>query len=435
MSRCREAIDLSIKTQPLDRMMFFYAGVQEPLIRCLLRFRDHLDEGTLRRAVELSMDAVPPLRGTFDEARLSWRAARFSAADVLRIEAVPGGSDPAPYMLSSIDWTRMPQLQVRILREAERDSMVFIVNHMVMDGAGFKQFLYLLADLYAKCAADPAYEGPAPLAGPRNLGQILRNLPIPERMKILAAPTDSTNSDPAMRLPLVGNDARPALVVSHLDEALFEAVRHGAKKRGASVNDVFLAAYLRALRSMTGCARVAVPCPVDLRRFARPGQNCGICNLTGSFSCGVEIGADETFYGTLAKVAEATHAQKEKTDCLKGPTLFCIIDRLLPHRVVRKLFLKLAPPPVIGYTNLGVLNEALLRFGAHEAGDAFFATAIKKPPYFQLSVSTYRGSCTLSSSLYATEEDEKKVRDLHARIIRDMGSVAENVQNIPGCGC
>jgi NRPS condensation-like uncharacterized protein len=416
-------------------MMFFYAGVQEPLIRCLLRFGDRLDEGALRRAVELSMDAAPQLRCTFDEARFSWREARFSAADALRIEAVPDGSDPAPFMLSSIDWTRMPQLQVRVLREAARDSLAFTVNHMVMDGAGFKQFLYLVAGLYAKCAADPACEGPATLPGQRGLGQVLRNLPILERLKILAAPSDSAKPDLAMRLPLVGDAARPTLVVSRVDEARFEVIRRCAKERGASVNDVFLAAYLRALRSFTGCARVAVPCPVDLRRFARPGQICGICNLTGSFSCGADIGADEAFYETLAKVAETMRAQKEKSGCFKGPTQFCVIDRLLPHRVVRKLFLKLAPPPVIGYTNIGVLDEARLRFGSHEADDAFFATAVKKTPYFQLSVSTYRGSCTLSSSLYATEEDEKTVRKMHAQIIRDMADAAKNVQNIPDSDC
>lgn len=435
MSRHREAIDLSIKTQPLDRMMFFYAGVQEPLIRCLLRFRDRLDEDVLWRAVELSMDAVPQLRSTFDEARFSWRAARLSAADALRIETVPDGSDPAPHMLSSIDWTRMPQLQVRLLRETHHDSLVFIVNHMVMDGAGFKQFLYVLADLYTKCAAEAAYEGPAPLAGPRGLGQILHNLPILKRLKILVAPNDSANPDPAMRLPLVGDAARPVLVVSRVDGAGFQSIRRYAKERGASVNDVFLAAYLRALHSITGRPRVAVPCPVDLRRFARSGQICGICNLTGNFSCAVEIGAHETFQETLSKVCETMRAQKEKSDCLKGPTQFYIIDRLLPHRVVRKLFLKLAPPPIIGYTNLGVLDEAHLCFGSHEADDAFFATAIKKPPYFQLSISTYRGSCTLSSSLYATEADEKTVREMQAHIISDMADAAQNVQNIPGPAC
>ena len=56
------------------------------------------------------------------------------------------------------------------------------------------------------------------------------------------------------------------------------------------------------------------------------------------------------------------------------------------------------------------------RFADLAVEDAFISTAVKHAPYFQLSVSTYRGCCTLTSSLYGTEEDRKIVDNLLSQV-------------------
>jgi NRPS condensation-like uncharacterized protein len=50
--------DEKIKTQPFDCMQFFYGAVQEPRIRCFIRFQDHISETALKRAVNLSIGGV-----------------------------------------------------------------------------------------------------------------------------------------------------------------------------------------------------------------------------------------------------------------------------------------------------------------------------------------------------------------------------------------
>ena len=95
-----------------------------------------------------------------------------------------------------------------------------------------------------------------------------------------------------------------------------------ARPMGATVNDLLLAAYARALCKRTGCTGVTLPCPVDLRRFGHPGQSFGICNLTSNYFCHLTIRDDEGFDEVLADVAGQMREQKEGVGCLQGPLLF-----------------------------------------------------------------------------------------------------------------
>ncbi|HRN17137.1 MAG TPA: hypothetical protein PLF38_08850, partial [Xylanibacter oryzae] len=72
------------------------------------------------------------------------------------------------------------------------------------------------------------------------------------------------------------------------------------------------------------------------------------------------------------------------------------------------------------YTNLGVIDERRLYFGNHNIESAYITTAIKKNPYFQLSVSTFKDRCTLSASLFAAEEDVKLVNEILDNIKNEL---------------
>jgi NRPS condensation-like uncharacterized protein len=412
--------DDRFKTQPFDCMLYFYQAVQEPRIRCLIHFEGRLDGEALRRAVDLSLGAAPLMGCAFDEARHRWTEPRISARNMLCI--VEGPEDDAlQYLLSTIDCAREPQLKLFLVKGAQSDALAAIVNHQVCDGAGFKQYLYLLADLYSKCARGEEPAPPAP--GPRGLDQLLRNLNFGRKLNILWAREDTPRPDPAMVLPLDGGES-PAIVAATIEAESLDALRRYARGQGVSVNDLLLTAYARALRRATGCGAIVLPCPVDLRKYQKPGQRCGVCNLTGSYTCAVDIAPGEVFCETLRKVAARMAAQKVSDACLKGPMLFHMAYHALPFPAVRMLFEKVSPVPVIGYTNLGVLDDARLRFGDCDAREAFISTALKRPPYFQLSISTFRGRCALTASLYASKADRQRVDDFLRQIVQELEDAA-----------
>lgn len=417
-----------VKTQPFDCIQYFYSVVQEPRIRCLIRFRGRIDETALLAALDLSIGAVPLLAFTFDEARHTWRDAGFTASDILRIVNLKDRKDAERYLLSDFDHAREAQLRVFLLREQTCDTLILLINHMVTDGVGFKQYLYLLSDLYGKCESGAGVGCSVVPHGKRNLHQLLKNLPFREKMRILRLKPDLRLPDPAMRLPLAGNDGNPMIVKETLDEAMFDAVKRYAKARRASVNDLFLTSYMRALRGATGCGTINMSCPVDLRRYA-PGQECGICNLTGNLICEAEIARDEAFSDTLKKVSVQMTEQKESGLSLKGAMQFHMMYHLLPYKMAHALFLKCAPMPVLCYSNLGVLDHAQLRFGSHTIDEAFMSTAIRRPPYYQLSIVTYRNRCIFTSSLFGTEADRNQAEGFLSKVVNEL---MEGISNAPG---
>jgi len=414
-----------LKAQPFDCMQYFYGAAQEPLIRCLIRFSGHLNENALKHAVDLSIGALPLIACCFDEKVHCWRKHGFTADNVVHPVEVQNedGAAVKKFFLSSIDRTCEPQLKIFLAREEKLDTLCVIINHMVSDGGGLKEYLYLLADLYSKCEKDAGYHVKPQSFGKRNLNQLLRNLSFKQKLGILFSKAPSHKPDPAMILPIKGDQSSPILVIRRIEKERFAQIRSFAKSSHASVNDMLLAAYIRTLHRVTGCTDLTVPCPVDLRRYKKVGQMCGICNLTANYSCHVDMTCDEPFGETLKKISAQMQAQKESDACLKGPMLYHMMFHILPFGTVRKLFYKISPVPVTSYTNLGIIDDEKLRFSSLTVENAFISTAVKHVPYFQLSVSTYGGCCTLTSSLYATEEDRKNVEDFLSQVENELNSL------------
>ncbi|TQI68925.1 hypothetical protein [Clostridium sp. KNHs216] len=411
-----------IKAQAFDCMQNFYGTVQEPRIRCYVRFHDHISETSLKKAVQLSVGAIPELTCVFDKKRHCWEKRPFTAEDMFCLINISGEGESSrfPYLLTAIEPTCEPQIKILLLRDERHDTLCLIINHMVSDGAGFKQYLYLLCDLYSKCEKDAKFsKSPEPL-GRRNLNQLLKNLSFKEKLAILFSKSNYGKPDPAIVLPLTGDSSHPIICRTQIEKEQFNAIRHFTNDCHVSVNDMILTAYIRVLHQITGCKKITVPCPVDLRKYKKEGQQCGICNLTGNYWCDTEIAPGEIFSETLQKVSGQMRSQKQSNDCLKGPMLFHMLFHILPFSAVQKSFLRISPVPVTSYSNLGILDNERLCFGGHEIEDAFISTAVKKVPYFQLSVSTYQGRCTLTSSLYGSEEDRKLVSGVLNQIVQEI---------------
>jgi NRPS condensation-like uncharacterized protein len=81
--------------------------------------------------------------------------------------------------------------------------------------------------------------------------------------------------------------------------------------------------------------------------------------------------------------------------------------------------------PVTSYSNLGVLNEERLRFAGGEIANASLATAVKRPPYYQLSLSTWRDTCTLSCCVDISVEDRETARRALEETIKDFTNLSE----------
>jgi NRPS condensation-like uncharacterized protein len=396
-----------IKAETLDIMQFFYRSTQDPLVRCFVRLDGHIDETALMAAITSTAETIPFIFCRFNMSvkRPHWQRDCYKAEDIVKI--IDSGEDAeaiaAVQLTATIDIFHEPQLKIIIVRDKQSDRLCIIMNHMVCDGGGFKEYLYLLSDLYNRCKGGLGHQADAVVTS-RSTEQLFSRFTLMEKLHILFSRDELGKQKNGLVYRLQGDSNQPFIVTRPIPEARFLSIKARAKSLGATVNDMVLTSYMRALSNVTGQTTITIPCPVDLRKYLLPGSS-SICNLTSNLICEVQIDKSEPFDTTLVKVAGEMEKQKSSKACLKGIMLLEILSRVLPFGVLQKNFNKFFTIPVTSYTNLGVIDKKLFRFDGVVITDAYLTGAIKVVPYFQVSVSTYNNCCTLSCNLHGTQQD------------------------------
>ena len=406
-------------TETCDLMQYFYTTVHDPIIRALLRFSGRLDPDALKRAVDRSAFAAPQILCCFSKEKHAWEDRGFTAEQIVHTVDAAEGEDPSEELLfSTIAFFEEPHLKIYLVRGRKGDSLCVIISHLVADGVGLKQYLGLLAGLYS--AFEAGREPATPLPGDRSVRQLSKSFRFGEKLRIFSSRMDFEKQEPSMYLPFEKGEGEPFCVLRRIEPERFSQLHAYAKRRGATLNDLLLAAYFRAHHALTGCPRLVLPCPVDARKYLPENSNCGVCNLTSSFMVRLSVRDEDPFDETLRAVSEQMSAQKNSTACLKGPLLLDDLFRVLPYSATRRMFFKTFYIPIISYTNIGVLKPELLRFGRSETTDAYLTTAVKKAPFFQVSVSSFAGRCTLSSNMEGTPQNRQTVEQFYDRMLAEL---------------
>ncbi len=244
-----------------------------------------------------------------------------------------------------------------------------------------------------------------------------------ERLSLWSAKYDLLQQSESLRVPYTGDPAHPLIRTRSLSPDSLAALKQYAHARHATVNDVLLTAYARALAKATGESHVSLPCPVDLRKYLDEGDSLSICNLTTNYVVTVDVLNDTPFAETLHVVSSQISEQKASNACLKSVLLVEFAFRWIPFGFMKRLFPKLFTIPVTSYTNLGMLDAEHLRFGAARVTSALLTGAVKYSPYFQISVSSLEQTLTLSCNLYGTAGDGESADTMLESVVSELTAV------------
>lgn len=399
------------KAEAFDIMQYFYGSVHEPLIHSLIEFSGHIDEMVLKKAVSVSTDINPLIRCYFDinHKYPYWKEKDFKGEDFVKVIACSSNEEEQKIKLlaSKIDALNGPQLKIYVIRKQDSDILCIIINHMLCDGAGFKEYLYELSDLYTKCKKN--IEIPKRELASRSINQLFKNIKWHEKLNILFSKSELSKQKNEVRYSLEGAKGNPLFITIDITSEELEIIKAYGKLNGATVNDIIITAYVRALYRKTGNERIVIPCPIDLRKYLSVEEEHGICNLTSNYICDVIMDNNKSFADTLMDVSKQMKLQKSNNNCLKPVILLECFFNVLPFNLMKKLFDKVFTIPVVSYTNLGVIDKKQLNFDNIEISHIYLTGAIKHVPYFQIAVSTYNGVCTISSNLFGSENDKKNI--------------------------
>ena len=81
--------------------------------------------------------------------------------------------------------------------------------------------------------------------------------------------------------------------------------------------------------------------------------------------------------------------------------------------------------PLIGMSNIGLLNDALLKLGDANLVDGFMTGAVKFKPYMQLALTTVKGVMTMTIAIRGNDKDREIVEGFFDLIVSNMREFVE----------
>lgn len=417
----KHSISFQAEAWDILQYLFEVKKINDHTLHFVAELSGKIDVEQLKKAVNISADVFPLIACRFTESkdRPFWKYVGYTANEIVTFSEKDERDNSAnDFICTQIDAFDGPQVKIKVFRNGNNDTLVILINHMLCDAAGFKDYLYLLCDIYSMLEENPDYCPDT--SGSRRICQLLKNFSIHDKMKIMFSKNNMSIHDSAT-FELTGDLKTPFIEQRKIPRDTFCSLKTYVNKHNATVNDLFLSAYIRSLYKIFGHA-VAIPCTVDLRKYLVNHKAEGICNLCTNLSCNVGKEIGQSFNQTLDKVKRVMDKEKSSTSCLKSITLLEKVFDILPYKTAKKIVDKSFSNAPIAFTNIGVLDKSRLTFGRTEIAQAYMTGSIKYAPYFQLAVSTFDNQVTLSVNLYGTQSDKNTVSLFFDNIIHELQS-------------
>lgn len=375
-----------------------------PVIYCHMEIKGHLDLTRLKDALQQTSRLIPEILYVFD-----FKKGIFTDIGLRVDDIILWGKQ-----LYLWDLSRKPQLQISIHRTGQRDTVIVGISHILADGNGFLQYLYLLSSLYNHPHTN------LPRENERNLFPLLRNIHVKkQRFPDRFLPSGKRTPLPLLRSPNGGTSC--FCMVSQIPETDFLALHEKAKKKQVTLNDLFMTAYARIIARQNAIDTVHLPCPADLRLFHPIKDRLTVANMTGIFkNVVIEVKPRHTFNDTLSQVHLEMERQKACFLCFEGIQLLHGLFRKLPLPLLSAAIKAAYRPLPVSYTNIGMIDHRKFAFHGCEIESCYLTGTYRLPPDFQLSVSTFRHVCTLNCTLIGQSGDEQTGQILLDQVKKEL---------------
>jgi NRPS condensation-like uncharacterized protein len=418
---------MEYRAEIFDLMQWHFeaTGYNDHQVHCGMALGSPLDEAALRKAVRISLGAMPILATKYAslEGRAGWTS--LESPDLERAFVATG--DEAVFESERTFRIREevgPQVRFCLLR-GKRNSLAVTMNHMIADGSGFKDYLYSVCETYSGIVrGEHADRPPAAKGGYRGFGDVLHAFgPIAKAAALLGA-GGASNKVGGFIFPLeAGGELKPFIATRAMAGAKVARLKEYCRERGATLNDAALAAFYRILARRLGPSALdglRIPIMVDMRRYLRSREFPSLRNLSSTAITRVGQSAGETFDGTLLKAKANMDGLKRRSIGLGGFLKLSLLFSVLGDAEASRLLGRGLRNPLICMTNIGELDSRRLAFEGTQVESAYVCGSIKHKPHFQLALSGFDGTVTLSSNLYGSPADRTTIDDFLREVEEEL---------------
>lgn len=410
-------------------------GLANHQLQAIMKLDGRLDFEKLSKAVRLSVEEEPVFGCRFVESEPPyWK--RLNNLDEIRfctLEKTENQDAAIQRVLeSTLDMDKDPMVKVKLIRSSHCDILCIKVNHACCDGTGTKEFIRLLSDIYSALVRNNGVYVPQPKKrGRTDQDRLLDGLGIKDLDAAWIPGSDI--STPTWSFPWkAASSSNICIEVCRLDADQFDRMTGYAREKKATINDLILTAYYRALLSM-GTPEygipMEIPITVDLRRYLPDNKTEAIRNFSGSMNTRLPMLQNEAFCDTLSRLVPVMNEIKSGTPGLQSAIGLERIEKIsfyetLAYYQVTTQFIKNASQciPYSGdkciptLSNLGFISRDPINFGECVVTDAYVVPPVVRAPGILLMVGTYNGVLTLAAGSFEGTVDREAIRRLLEKI-------------------
>lgn len=255
--------------QPLDLMQYINARFHEPFIHEKIEYSTAPDINRLIAAAAKLSEVFPLIKCRYDSEDNTF----------VELENFSVGSLFDRADKQSVDLlTRSLDTNEKLIEFTLCENVLYVTaSHLICDGNGFKMLLYALCGYYSGRKIDSAN------FMNRDFSLLFGGIKTSVFKMLLSMLGGYKNQ----KIYEKTEGERTYIIENTIDAQTMESVHARARQQEATLNDVFMTAYIRAEHTLYGRSKINLPCVSDLRKYAN--GNGGIGNIGGTLSVNIKL--------------------------------------------------------------------------------------------------------------------------------------------------
>ena len=332
-------------------------------------------------------------------------------------------SDVNKFITSQIP-LKSVQIQVRLFNCNNKSTLAILINHMCMDGVDVKYICYQICYNY-----NNFLKGNKVIdikIGKRDHNEIYADFNKQDQKAAKRLYKNITLTKSKVKFPWSkkSKEDKSNIVVHKLNKHQYDKLKYIAKQYHNTLNTTLIAVFFHSLYELCNVEPhnpIIVQCAIDLRRHLKDkGINLGLTNHTGFFPCELSHRCD-TIKQTLVETIKTIELIKnDKFIGLHGIALLNLGYHLFPNRIMKWLIRIGYRNPLIGMSNIGIIDDNKLQFGTTKLVDGYITGAIKYKPYMQLALTTLNDVITMTIAIKGNDQDKKAIEKFYELLDKNI---------------
>lgn len=363
-----------------------------PIIRCQLDLTGSLNLKRLKQAINLTAKIIPELFCRYDMDNNSWVPVVTDSESLIQVITDSAQLDSTP------DWFIQPQLRVQVQPLGENSKVIFTISHILTDGSGFKQFLYLLCSCYNYGEGACKGENTVELNW---LDDLLRDHPVSEHKKV------DHPLQPLLLPKIAGKgEQRPKVSGLRLSLTATRALLTATRAKHVTVNDVLMAAFGKAVQVFNSDNdMISLACPTDMRQYINGTPVLRVANHTARYNLAIKSPIDEHFDAVVGNMHEKMETLKQDKQFLDSVQSLMSQYRKESVQALQKIVEEDYHVREIGYTNFGIIDADKLKFDGVMVEHCLLTGSFRAAPMFQVACSTFNDELSLGFNMIGNADE------------------------------